>query len=60
MTLSDLHARISQFVTHYGGKPPAANETGSLDMISDFLLVVDAELDFAIRANAAQGPEKQT
>jgi hypothetical protein len=49
MTLGQLHERIAQFLETYGGKAPAMNTGGSLDVISDFLLVIDAELDFTIR-----------
>ncbi len=56
MNIVDLHARISQFVKNYGGKPPETNNPKSLDMISDFMLVIDAELDFIIKPKAELEP----
>ncbi len=49
MTLLDLHARISQFVKEYGGTPPGTDDPRSFDMLSDFMLVINAELDFKVQ-----------
>ena len=48
MNIFDLCSRISQFIENYGGSPPKTNDPRSLDMISDFMLVINAELEFSI------------
>ena len=49
MTLMEFHARVFDFVKTYGGDPPGSNDPRCFELLSDFLLVIDAEMDFKIR-----------
>ena len=51
-TLEEFFARINQFLTMYGGKAIKSSSPKSLDVMSDFLLVFGAELDFKFASKA--------
>ena len=55
--LHRLLARINQFLQAYGGKPVSSNSPRSLDVISDYLLVIDCELDLRIKTREEEPGE---
>lgn len=46
MNIIQLHKRIYDFVLMYGSCPPEKDESKALELISDYLLIMNAELSF--------------
>ena len=44
-----LYRRIAEFVRRYGGTPPETTDPSSFALLSDFFLIIDAEIDFSVR-----------
>jgi hypothetical protein len=57
--LHELFDRINQFLVTYGGKSVKSSDPRSLDMISDFLCVIGAQISLTIQPQAKKDlPEK--